>query len=256
MNIDTINGKIAINGSEIELFSPEGFKVLSDLWLKVGWDQKYLYGFSWLGRPIIQNPDDMVRMQEVIYDLKPDLIIETGVAHGGSVIFYASLLEMIGKGRVLGIDIEVREHNLKAIMDHKLSKLIDLEIGSSIDKKLVDKVSKKIKTDDKVLVILDSAHDYKHVKQELELYSPLVSKNSYIVVTDGSQEFLHDTPRAKLDYPGYVDSWELNNPKKAAEDFVKENKEFIIHEPTFPFNEGQINFRVTHWPSAFIRKIS
>jgi cephalosporin hydroxylase len=255
MKIDEKNNQI-INedGSATTLYSPEGFKTISDLWVKIGWDQKYLYGFSWLGRPIIQNPDDMVRVQEVIYDIKPDYIIETGIAHGGSLIYYASILNSIGKGRVIGIDIEIRKHNREAIENHKLFNLIDLYEGSSIEPSIIDQIKAKVGTNKKILVILDSAHDYKHVIKELQLYHQFVSLNSYIVVTDGSQEYLYDTPRAKKDYPGYAETWNNNNPKKAAEDFVKENSSFKIIEPEFIFNEGNINFRVTHWPSAFVKR--
>jgi cephalosporin hydroxylase len=251
-----INGEIIeINGTKINLYSPEGFEVIADLWLKVGWDQKYIYSFSWLGRPIIQSPDDMIRIQEVIYDIKPDLVIETGIAHGGSLIYYASILQSIGNGKVVGIDVDIREPNRKAIESHNLFPLINLIEGSSIDSSTFNQVQALTSDSDKVIVILDSAHDYKHVKNEIELYSSLVSVDSYIVVTDGSQEYLGSTPRAKSDYPGYVDSWEENNPKKAAEDFVSDNENFEIQEPLLPFNEGNINFRVTHWPSAFIKKL-
>ena len=255
MKIEEKNNKI-INedGSTSTLYSPEGFKAISDLWVKIGWDQKYLYGFSWLGRPIIQNPDDMIRVQEVIYDIKPDYIIETGIAHGGSLIYYASILNSIGKGRVIGIDIEIRKHNRKAIENHELFNLIDLYEGSSIEPSIIDQIKEKVGKNQKILVILDSAHDYKHVIKELQLYKQFVSLSSYIVVTDGSQEYLHDTPRAKKDYPGYAETWNNNNPKKAAEDFVKENNNFKIIEPEFIFNEGNINFRVTHWPSAFVKR--
>jgi cephalosporin hydroxylase len=250
------NDFIEHDNKTINLYSPEGFKLISDLWVKVGWDQKYLYSFSWLGRPIIQNPEDMLRIQEVIYDIEPNLVIETGVAHGGSLIYYASILNAMGKGKVVGIDIDIRKHNRKEIEEHKLFTFIDLIEGSSIDLETFAKVEALINPNDKVIVILDSAHDYLHVKKEIELYSSMVSVGSYIVVTDGSQEYLGCTPRAKVDYAGYVETWEENNPKKAAEDFVLNNNQYEIVEPSFPFNEGAIDFRVTHWPSAFIKKIS
>jgi len=254
-NIVITGDILELNGKKINLYSPEGFEVIADLWLKVGWDQKYIYSFSWLGRPIIQSPDDMIRIQEVIYAMKPDLVIETGIAHGGSLIYYASILQSIGKGKVVGIYVDIREPNRKAIESHNLYPLIDLIEGSSIETSTIQKVQALVSNTDTVIVILDSAHDYDHVKQEIELYSSLVSVGSYVVVTDGSQEYLGSTPRAKTDYPGYVDSWEVNNPKKAAEDFVLENDNYQLEEPLFPFNEGNINFRVTHWPSAFIKKI-
>ena len=109
------NSLVLANGEKLSLSDPKAFSLISELWIRSGWDTKYVYGFSWLGRPIIQLPEDMLRIQEVIYDLKPDVIIETGVAHGGSMIFYASLCTAIGKGRVVGIDIEIREHNKKQL---------------------------------------------------------------------------------------------------------------------------------------------
>lgn len=242
------------NSQKIPLYSKEGFKLISDLWIKIGWDQKYLYGFTWMGRPIIQLPDDILRIQEVVYNLKPDVIIETGIAHGGSIILYASICRAMNRGRVIGIDIEIRKHNRKAIEEHELYPYITMIEGSSIDQQTVAKIKSQTKGEDKILVVLDSAHTYDHVMKELELYSPIVSLGSYIVVTDGSQEFLECSPRARKEYPAYK-TWKENNPKKAAEDFVKNNINFIIEEPIFPFNEGSIDFRVTHWPSAYLKRI-
>jgi cephalosporin hydroxylase len=242
-------------GELIDLYSPEGFKIISDLWVKIGWDQKHLYSFTWMGRPIIQIPDDAFRLQEVIYSIKPDVIIETGIAHGGSLVFSASLCRAMGKGRVLGIDIEIRPHNRSAIESHELFDLITMIEGSSIDANVIDAVNSQIKDKETTLIILDSCHDYEHVLRELELYSKFLTVGSYIIATDGSQEYLNQTPRAKIDYPDCA-GWDNNNPKKAAEDFVNNNKDYEIIEPDFPFNEGKIPFRVTHWPSAFIKKIS
>jgi len=256
MIIDSYRQVIILDdNSEVPLYTPEGFRAISDLWLQVGWDQKHFYGMTWMGRPIIQLPDDLVRIQEVIYSVKPDVVLETGIAHGGSLIFYASLLKGINKGHVIGVDIEIRPHNRKAIEEHELFDLVNLIEGNSIDKKTLIQVDELLEDNDDVIVILDSAHNYNHVYKELELYSKYVSVGSYIVVTDGSQEYLHVTPRAKKDYEGSVDTWETNNPKRAAEDFVENNPEFVIIEPEFPFNEGNIGFRVTYWPSAFIKRM-
>jgi cephalosporin hydroxylase len=240
----------------IPLYSPEGFKLISDIWLKVGWDQKHMYTYSWFGRPIIQIPDDMVRMQEVIYDLKPDLIIETGIAHGGSLIYYASICKAMAKGRILGVDIEIRPHNREAIENHEFFDLITLVEGSSIGAETVKQVESHIQKDDEVvLVILDSAHDYAHVEGELRAYSKFVSVGSYIVVTDGSQESMGITQRAKIDYPEYHKSWDTNNPLRAAKDFVAENPNFQFTEPAFQFNESDLDFHVTNWPSAYIKRV-
>ncbi len=241
--------------SRLPLYSPEGFKIISDLWLKVGWDQKHLYSFTWLGRPIIQLPDDILRIQEVIYTIKPDVIVETGIAHGGSLILYATLCKAMEKGRVIGVDIEIRPHNRKAIEAHKLFDFITLIEADSIAKETVERIASQIGENETTLAILDSNHTYNHVLKELQLYSELVSVGSYIIVTDGSQEYLHVTPRSQADYEGYVDTWEANNPKKAAEDFVANNEHFEIVEPEFLFNEGNIDYRITHCPSAFVKKV-
>src|SRR5437868_6468565 len=138
--------------------TPEAFEILSDLWLRCGWDTKYVYSFSWFGRPVIQLPEDLIRIQEVIYAIKPDVIIETGVAHGGSLIFYATLCKAMEKGRVVGIDIEIRPHNRRAIEAHPLSQLITLIEGSSTAPETVAQVKKLIRPNETVLVILDSNH--------------------------------------------------------------------------------------------------
>ena len=148
--------------------------MITRAWLRAGWDTKYVYGFSWLGRPVIQLPEDILRIQEVIYDIKPDVIVETGVAHGGSLIFYASLCTAIGKGRVIGIDIEIRPHNRAAIEEHVLSPLISLVEGSSIDAEIVQSVKDEIGSAETVLV-LDSNHSKDHVLAELEAYSSMVT---------------------------------------------------------------------------------
>ena len=145
---------------------------------------QYSYNFSWMGRPIIQYPQDMIAMQEIIWDMKPDLIIETGIAHGGSLIYYASLLELIGNGEVLGIDIDIRRHNRKEIENHSMFKRIKMIEGSSIDSATVENVIKYVSVKQRVIVSLDSNHTHDHVLQELELYAPFVTIDSYIVVFD------------------------------------------------------------------------
>lgn len=248
IEIDEKNGIVTHDNKQFSISSPEAFKLISDVWLRSGWDTKYVYSFSWLGRPIIQLPEDIMRIQEVIFDLKPDVIIETGIAHGGSLIFYASLCKMIGKGKIVGIDIEIRPHNKKAIEEHFLSPLITMIEGSAIDESIVEQVARHVKPTDTVLVLLDSCHTYDHVLAELNHYSKFVSKDSYIVATDGIMEYVVGAPRTQPD-------WITNNPKKAAEFFVQQNDHFIISEPEFPFNEGEITERVTYWPSAFIKRV-
>jgi cephalosporin hydroxylase len=235
------------DGTKLSLDDPRAFTVISDAWIRAGWDTKYVYGFSWLGRPVIQLPEDMLRIQEVIYDIKPDVIVETGVAHGGSLIFYASLCTAIGKGRVIGIDIEIRPHNRTAIEEHRLSTLISLVEGSSIDADIVLSVKDQIGAAETVLVLLDSNHLKDHVLAELEAYSPLVSPGSYIVACDGIMQQVVGAPRTSED-------WSWNNPISAVQEFIATHPEFECVEPIWPFNESLIKDRVTYWPKAFLRK--
>jgi len=184
---------------------------------------KYHYNFDWLGRPIIQHPEDIIAMQEIIWRVKPDLIIETGIAHGGSLIFYASMLELIGgEGIVIGIDIDIRAHNRVEIENHPMFKRIILLEGSSIDDNIAHEVSNLAKGKKQILVALDSNHIHDHVLKELNLYSPFVTKGSYLVVFD---TIIEDLPEGSfLDRP-----WDKgNNPKTAVHEFLKSNNRFVI----------------------------
>lgn len=183
---------------------------------------KYSYNFTWLGRPIIQYPQDVLAIQEIIYQVKPDLIIETGIAHGGSLIFHASICELIGKGEVLGIDIDIREHNKTEILNHRMSKRISMIQGSSIDETVINQVKDKVKGKQTVLVILDSNHTHAHVLEEMKRYAPFVTKGSYLMVFDTIVEDLPDDIYA--DRPWSVG----NNPKTAVAAFLTLNKDFII----------------------------
>jgi len=252
IRVDEKNGLVITGDDEssktYEIGSPEAFYILSKLWLRSGWDTKYVYSFTWLGRPIIQLPDDMFRIQEVIYRIKPDVIMETGVAHGGSLIFYAGLCKNMNKGRVIGIDLEIRPHNRKAIKEHELFEYITLVEGSSIDEQIVNSVKAMVKPGERWFVVLDSNHSKQHVLGELNAYSDLVAVDSYIVACDGIIECLVGAPRSSED-------WSWNNPKAAAEEFVRTSDNFVIEEPKILFNEGLITERVTYWPSAFLRRI-
>lgn len=235
------------DGRELSLSDPEAFQLISQAWLRSGWDTKYVYGFSWLGRPIIQLPEDLIRIQEVIFNLQPDVILETGVAHGGSLIFYAGICMALGKGRVIGIDIEIRPSNRKAIEEHRLSPAITLIEGNSIDPGIIQKAKSIIGPAETALVILDSCHSKEHVMAELEAYAELVSPGSYIVACDGIMQQVCGAPRTQAD-------WIWNNPISAIEEFLSTHPEFECHEPSRPFNEGVIEERVTYWPKAFLRR--
>lgn len=184
---------------------------------------QYSYNFKWLNRPIIQFPQDMIAMQEIIWEVKPDLIIETGIAHGGSLIFSASMLELIGgNGQVLGIDIDIRQHNRIEIEKHPMFKRITMIEGSSVDETIGKQVYEFAKGKQTVLVCLDSMHTHEHVQKELKLYSPLVTKGSYLVVFDTIIEDMPDDLFA--DRP-----WgKGNNPKTAVHEFLKTNDRFVI----------------------------
>jgi cephalosporin hydroxylase len=240
-------GLLRLDGRELPLDDPEAFELISRAWLRSGWDTKYVYGFSWLGRPVIQLPEDLIRIQELIYDLQPDVIVETGVAHGGSLIFYAGLCTAIGKGRIIGIDIEIRPHNRTAIEEHRLSPMIQLVEGSSTDTEVIEKVRSAIAPTDKVLILLDSNHSKAHVAAELEAYSPLVTPGSYIVACDGIMQQVAGAPRTEGD-------WLWNNPISAINEFLAIHDEFEAHEPKWPFNEGMVQNRVSYWPQAYLRR--
>lgn len=231
----------------LDLYSKAAFEAISREWVRVGWNQKYQYTFSWMGRPIIQLPEDMIRMQEAIFQIKPDVIIETGVAHGGSLIFYSSLCKVMEKGRVIGIDIEIRPHNRAAIEAHPLSERITLIEGSSVAPEIVAQVKSLVKPSETVLVILDSNHTYAHVANELEAYAELVTPGSYIVATDGIMYDLIDVPRGAAE-------WATDNPTWAARDFAAKHPEFVVEQPAWLFNESELSFNITHWPEAWLKR--
>lgn len=226
----------------------EAFEAVSAEWIRIGWETKHVYTFSWLGRPIIQLPEDMVRMQEIVHAIKPDLIIETGVAHGGSLVFYAGLCKIMERGRVVGIDVEIRPHNRAAIEAHPLKPWITLVEGSSIDPATFQAVRGLVKPNETVLVVLDSCHTKAHVLAELEAYAGLVTPGSYVVVCDGVMRDLKDAVRSSPD-------WTWNNPVSALEEFLAVHPEFVEEEPAFAFNESPLDKRLTHWPRGFLKRV-
>lgn len=248
VKVDEKNGWVFVDNRRYSIGTPEAFRILSRLWLRSGWDMKYIYSFTWLGRPIIQLPEDMFRIQEVIYRVKPDVIVETGVAHGGSSVFYAGLCRAMGKGRVVSIDVEIRPHNRKAIEAHELFSYITLVEGDSADPDIIRYTKSLIRKEERCLVVLDSKHTKDHVLAELNAYSGLVAVGSYIIAQDGWKEWLVGAPRTEPD-------WGWNNPKAAVEEFVRAHDNFVVEEPAFPFNEGQVTERVTACPKAFLKRV-
>ncbi|HEB71917.1 MAG TPA: hydroxylase [Nitrospirae bacterium] len=225
----------------VDLYSDEGFKLAAELWLKASCHRKLMYEPTWLGIPIIQYPNDIVMMQELIWKLRPDVIVETGVAHGGAAILYASILELIGKGEVIGIDIEIRKYNDIAIRSHPLSKRITLIEENSTGNKAVERIRGIVEAKRTVLVALDSNHSRAHVLREMELYGPFVTQGSYMVVMDGAQEMMWSLPEGKKE-------WREDNPLKAIEEFVAGNDEWRID--TY-YNR----LEVTSNPKGFLQKV-
>ncbi len=252
LTIDFENQTVRVREADEEhsfpFASPQAFAAVSRAWLRCGWDCKYVYSFTWLGRPIIQLPEDLIRIQELIYTLRPDVIVETGIAHGGSLVFYASLCKAVDHGRVIGIDVEIRPHNRAAIEAHPLFDRIELIEGGSIDPRVVNQVREQIRPNETVLVMLDSCHTKEHVLAELAAYAPLVTPGSYIVAMDGIMQGLVGAPRSQPD-------WAWNNPQQAAREFAASHGQFELVEPPFLFNEGLVRERVSYWPSAYLKRI-
>lgn len=235
------------------------FKALSRDWLEASMKRQYVYNFSWLGRPIIQYPQDMVGIQELVWQVRPDLIIETGVAHGGSLILSASLLALLdmcdaiesgatmdpksSKRKVLGIDIDIRAHNRAAIEAHPLASRIRMIQGSSIDAAVIAQAAEMAAQHKTVLVCLDSNHTHDHVLAELAGYAPLVTAGSYCVVFD---TFVEDMPRKFFpDRP-----WDVgNNPKTAAREFLAAHPEFVAD------SDLEHRLMVTVAPEGFLKRV-
>jgi cephalosporin hydroxylase len=226
----------------VDLYSREGLDMLSNLWIKAAAEHKLMYEPTWLGRPIIQFPTDMVAMQELLWKLQPDVVIETGVAHGGSLILSASVLELIGKGSVIGIDIEIRAHNRAAIEAHPLKKRIELIEASSVAPETLQAVRQLVGDAKTVLVVFDSNHSRAHVLQELKLYAPLVTPGSYMVANDGAQEWVWDIPRGKP-------AWKGDGPLDAIDEFLAAHKEFVV-------DSHYTRFGITQSPNGYLRRLT
>ena len=204
------------------------FQYSSQIFLRESINEKYSYNFSWMGRPIIQYPQDLIALQEIIWEVKPELIIETGVAHGGSAVFFASLLELNAQcggpkaAEVWCVEIDLRSHNREALIAHPMYPRLKIFAGSSIDEKIASVISEKASKCQRVMVILDSNHTHEHVLGELNFYAPLVSVGSYCVV--------FDTVIEDLDGVEFVDRpWgKGDNPKTAVSEFMKTNSDFVV----------------------------
>lgn len=220
----------------------DAMKAQSLAWLLRSAERRYSYNFRWMGRPIIQYPQDMLAMQEILWDVKPDLIVETGIAHGGSLVYYASLCELMGHGEVLGIDIDIRAHNREAIEAHPMSRRIRMIEGSSIDPAVVARVH-QLAAGKRVLVVLDSNHTHAHVLAELEAYAPLVAPGSYCVVFDTVVEDM--PPDAFPDRPWGVG----DNPKTAVRTFLARDDRFEVDR------DIEAKIQITVAPEGYLRRV-
>lgn len=235
--------------NNIEKLSDAKYQELGQDFIIKTAEAQYSYNFSWLGRPIIQFPQDIMALQEIIWKVKPDLIIETGIAHGGSLIFSASMLVLleycgaIENGQVLGIDIDIREHNKNAIQEHPLSNKITMLEGSSIDAQMIVKVKEFAKNAGKILVCLDSNHTHEHVLAELNAYAELVSVGSYCCVFDTGIE---DMPEDSFPHRPWGKG---NNPKTAVWEFLKANDKFVIDK------EIESKLLITVAPDGYLKRV-
>jgi cephalosporin hydroxylase len=232
------------NGEQttVDIYSREGFDLLSNLWIKSAAQHRMMYEPTWLGLSVIQFPTDIVAIQELIWKLQPDVIVETGVAHGGSLVLSASILELIGNGKVIGVDIDIRSANRAAIEAHPLKHRIELIEGSSIAGETIAAVRAALGSAGIVMIMLDSNHTESHVLQELELYSPLVTLGSYIVAQDGAQAWVWDIPRGKPE-------WKDDHPLGAIHKFLDRHPDFLM-DPHFT------RWGITQSPDGFLKRVS
>ena len=228
------------NRTSVELYSEAGYDLLAALWTKLTAEFRRQYEISWLGVPIIQFPEDVIVLQELIWRQRPDVIVECGIAHGGALLLYATVCEAIGHGRIVGVDVEIRSYNRVAIEAHPLSSRIELIQGSSIDPDTVAQVRALCAGARRVMVLLDSNHSADHVARELELYHSLVTPDSYLVAMDGAQGQVFDIPSGRPE-------WREDNPLPAIHGF-------LARHPEFEIDHHQTRLRATSSPDGFLRR--
>jgi cephalosporin hydroxylase len=224
----------------LDAYSDEGFGLLTQLWTKAGWQRRLSYEVTWLGVPIIQLPEDMVMMQELLYRVRPAVVVETGVAHGGSAILYASILKLLGRGRVVGVDVEIRKYNRLAIQSHPMSELITLIEGSSIDPATFAMVRGATAGEAPIVVTLDSNHTRQHVLKELEMYGELVTPGGYVVVFDTVMDIVADAPSG--------------NPTWVHEGAGAAVREFLKSRPDWEADPYFNRLGATHCAGGFLKR--
>lgn len=230
------------------LYSREAFEALSREWVRVGWSLFYYDTFSWGGLPVVQLPDDLIRLQEVVTSIRPDVIIETGIYYGGSLLFHATVCEGLGNGRVIGIDRQIAAETRAAVSSHRLSHRIAMIEGDSASSATVAAVRGLVGEAKSVLVILDSDHSRAHVAREMEAYAPLVTRGSYLIVCDG---IMHDL----ADVPGGEPRWLEDNPDTAARHFLASHPEFVNCQPGWrASHRSPLRNNVSYWPSGWLWK--
>lgn len=251
---EEVQANIAGLGRDLDL------QALSRIWVREISPHKWAYNFAWMGRPAIQFPNDAWAMQEIIWEVRPDLIIETGIAHGGSLVFSASMLALLdmsdaiasgqtmdpksSKRKVLGVDIDIRSHNRAAIEAHPMASRIQMIQGSSIATETIEQVRKAAAGYSRVLVCLDSNHTHEHVLAELKAYAPLTSVGSYCVVFDTIVEDMPATMFPDRPWgPG-------NNPKTAAHEYLRSHPEFVVDKAI----DHKLQISVA--PDGFLKKIA
>lgn len=251
--VDTEAAEIAILDGDrpvvMPLYSAAALECLSRVWLRVQWTQRQWCSFSWMGMPIWQLPDDLMRLQEVVLEVAPDVILETGLNRGGSAVFLASLCSLAGRGRVVSIEASIDPAVRRAIEAHPLGDRISLIEGDSAAATTAAQARRMIDRGERVFVVLDSDHSRAHVAAELDLYAPLVSVGSYIVACDGVMELLADTPHGKP-------AWQSDNPAAASRAFAASHPEFELARPRARCGEEYVIEGHTYWPDAWLRRIA
>ncbi len=252
LTIDTENAALTVedggNRQTHGLYTKQAFELLSRQWLRVGWSLRQYLTFTWLGLPVLQLPEDLLRLQEAVHRIRPTLIVETGVHRGGSLLFSATLCKAVGRGRVVGIDRHIPPDVRSSIESHDLSSLIRLIEGDSVSTEVLEEVSGLVEKDDTVLVILDSDHSKRHVLTELERYSRFVTPGSYVIATDGIMQDLSDVP-------GGCAEWVFDNPFAAVTEFLDRNPEFEQGQPPWPHHESELTENVSYWPGAWLKRL-
>jgi cephalosporin hydroxylase len=254
LEIDTDARTLTVVGeqgrrSALPLYSAEACGLLTEAWLKVEWSRSHWQSFSWMGLQVLQLSQDLVRLQEALVEVAPDVIIETGVYGGGSALFFSSICRLLGKGRVIAIDIHVRPEVRVAFQANPLLSDAVLLEGSSTAPEVVARVKGLIDPADRVLVFLDSDHSKRHVREELELYGPLVSPGSYLIVADGVMEILADTPSGQA-------SWADDNPAAATRDFLRAHAEFAYAPHRPPFSPDHAIPELTYFRNGWLKRVA